>query len=285
MKEINIGRPTFDVVKENGKLHLYAGAILGITIGTEFAVYSSKVSAISSTFLGNFIVDGVGATTSSLKCTPAEIASIEHNTAVASPTTHFQSEFIVHVSDDSIRTCVEVAITEENPEDQYGRPQISADGSADNADLILRLRDNEISFSHRPSSEVGKFGLDRLCFTVPQHSSGIRRVLRAAAHFFKYLRHEPSEKLFQSKVKVYLREFEYTGKYENRSNGLFPVIQLKDRLKQGNLGEVEVIAVETGANLTTAPKYGIEVVNEDQNTDLFAWAVFFDCSTLEISEC
>jgi hypothetical protein len=283
LKEINLGRLTFDVVKENGNLTLCAGEILGIIPGTEFAVYTSKVFTIHSTLLGNFVVEDVGVTTSSLKCTPAELDSVEHNSAVASPTTHSQSNFSVHIADESILTCVEVAVAEESPEDQYGWPQLSTDYSADKADLILAPSGNEISFLHSPSSEVGRLGLERLFFTLPKDSQRVRRVLRAAAHFFKYLRHKPQKNLLQSEVQVYLCELEETGDYEKGSAGFRCEMRSKRRLEPGKLGEIEVKAAKAGAPLTTA--YGIEIVNKDENTDLFAWAFFFDCSKLEISEC
>jgi hypothetical protein len=54
-------------------------------------------------------------------------------------------------------------------------------------------------------------------------------------------------------------------------------------MKPGNLGEIRVKAAEAMTALTTAPAYGIEIVNKG-NINLFAWAFFFDCSTLEISE-
>ena len=284
LKEINLGRLTFDVVKENGNLFLCAGAILGITPGTQFAVYTSKVFTITSTFIGNFIVTDVGTTTSSLKGTQAELDSVEHNSAVASPTTHSQSKFSVHVADESILSCVKAAIAEETSEDQYGRPQLSTDGLADNADLILLPYGNEINFLHPPLSEVGKFGLGRLYFTLPQDPSRIRRVLRAAAHFFKYLRHEPRQSLLQSEVKVYICELEETDDYESGPAGIRREMRSKRRLEPGKHGEIEVKVAEARVALTTAPAYGIEILNGDRNANLFAWAFFFDCSTLEISE-
>ncbi|PPQ87166.1 hypothetical protein CVT25_014703 [Psilocybe cyanescens] len=52
VKEINVRRPTYDVIKENGRLILCAGEILGIIPNTEFAVYTSKVFTINNIILG-----------------------------------------------------------------------------------------------------------------------------------------------------------------------------------------------------------------------------------------
>ncbi|KAF7348381.1 hypothetical protein MSAN_01792100 [Mycena sanguinolenta] len=284
LKEINLGRLTFDVVKENGNLTVCAGDILGITRGTEFAVYSSKMFTINSTLLGTFVVTATGGTTSSLQCTEAAFKSVEQNSAVASPAAHCQSQFSVHVADESIRSCVEVAVVEENPEDQYGRPQLSHDASADNTDLILRCSGtDEISFFHPPLSEVGKLGLERLHYTLPLNPSRIRRVLRTAAHFFKYLRHVPQQSLLCSNVEVHLCELEETDRYEKGLTGIRREMRAKPRLNPGKFGELEVKAAKPKAAITTAPAYGIELVNKS-GINLFAWAFFFDCSTLEIRQ-
>ncbi|PPQ91266.1 hypothetical protein CVT25_006383 [Psilocybe cyanescens] len=284
VKEINVGRPTYDVIKENGRLILCAGEILGIIPNTEFAVYTSKVFTINSTLLGNFIVDSVGTTTSSLKCTPAEFELIEHDSAVASPTTPSQNKFSVHVADGSICSCVEVAIAKENPEDRCGRPQLNTDGPSNNLDLILGLSGGEVNFFYPPLSKVGTLGLERLHFTFPPDPTLICRVLRSAAHFFMYLNHRPQNSILRSGVEVHLCELEETNGYQIMGGKIRREMQSKRRLNPNELLRYEVEAAKAGASLDTVPAYGIEIINKNKDVDLFVWAFFFDCSTLEIRQ-
>ncbi|PPQ83371.1 hypothetical protein CVT25_003944, partial [Psilocybe cyanescens] len=323
VKAINVGQLTYDVIKENGRLILYDGEILGIIPNTEFAVYTSKMVTINSMLLGNFIVDSVGTTTSSLKCTPAEFELIEHDSAmvtinsmllgnfivdsvgtttsslkctpaefeliehdsaVASSITPSQNKFSVYVANESIHSCVEVAITKENPEDWCRRPQLNTDGPSNNLDLILGLSGGEVNFFYPPLSKVGTLGLERLHFTFPPDPMLICQVLCSAAHFFMYLNHKPQNSILQSGVEVHLCELEEINGYQVIGGKIRRKMQSKHRLKPNELLGYEVKAAKARASLDMVLAYGIEIINKNMDLDLFAWAFFFDCSTFEIRQ-
>ncbi|KAH9485774.1 hypothetical protein JR316_0002689 [Psilocybe cubensis] len=285
LKEINVGRPTFDVIKDNGKLILCAGGMVGVHTGTEYGVYTSKVFSINSTLIGNFVVGAVGATTSSLICSEEELKLIEYESAVASPRVASPSKFFVHVGDDSIVSCVKDAIQRENPEDQFGRPQLCFDVTSpvDNLDwdLTLDIRDGEIAFLYPKKSKVGKFGLDGLQFTLSLDSPRVRRVLRSAAHFFDHLNRESQSGNLKDGVEVFLCELEDSSSYEIVNGKIRREMKFKRRLPTAAHGAYEVEAAMAGSQSNSIPAYGIEIVNKTK-FPLFAWVFFFDCSTLEI---
>lgn len=276
---------TFDVVKANGQLTLLAGEIHGITPGTEFDVYASEVFSVREQLLGHFVVQHAGSTSSSLSGSQDDLQRVQEGLSVATPTSRLQHTLSLHIPRDDVRNLAARSLDSESPEDQHGRSQINANGSRDEADLIVATTsDGQLCFLHPPTNETCKLGLRQLTYTMPQDPPSMRRVFRAAAKFFLHLRNEPSQKMgLKDRVRVRIYELNEADKRAIVGNRLVRIIEPKSLHKEYGIdsGPVEVVAAEAGAKPSSAPRYGVALANTF-DSDLFVWMFLFDCSTFAI---
>lgn len=279
---------TFDVVKERHLLLVGAGEILGITRESRFDVYTSKAVTLHEEPVGQFEVSHIRST----HCTCDGLtADLDLLAAVASPSGPGADTFYVHVESAGLRPAIRKAIEEENPADQFGRPQIDIEGAANSVDLTVAVNDSgNIVFRHHPSSVIGQHRLEGLCYELsaaPSDMGLVRRVLRAAAHFFKYLRNEPTTEgnRLRAFLEVRLHELEETNEIAIMNNKLVRVLKPTKQLVADANGSYSVMAAGPEEDPGTAQPYSIELVNHLQKNGLFVWVFFFDCTTLQIGEC
>jgi hypothetical protein len=290
IKSVQLDRPAFNVVTDGNALMVDAGEMLGIKPGTELAIYTSETEATSllksSVDQFRVVVDQVGSTT--CRCSFKGAAARDHalEAAVASPTSPSQEPFFVVVASSAPLAVVEEAIDKENRADQLGRPRILIANAPDGADYIqiVAEKGGSLGFLHRSSSDVARYGVDHLIYTAPPDPPIVRSVLRAAAHFFKFLRVEPSYTSFR------LRDFVETRIYDLEEQGfnildgrVTRALNPKRRLELDTSDAYEVQAAQADEAPNKAVRYGIELAKKEELGGLFVWAFFFDCSTLEIS--
>ncbi|KAI0033891.1 hypothetical protein K488DRAFT_69563 [Vararia minispora EC-137] len=284
IKDVHLGRLTFDVVQEGHYIVLTAGEMLGVTPQMQFDVYTSKAISLYEECIGKFKVERVGSTSSHLKDIKTNLDG-----AVASPSFASSDTFYVHVPNSTLRATIETAVSEESSEDRFGRSRIDTSGTASGSDLTLSTDGTNVCFLYQRSSNISQLGLERLIFTFPSDAWRIRRVLRSGAHFFKFLQHEAPHGgvRLRDYVEVRLWELEETNDFTVGVDGkLKRVLEHKHArpLERAASGAYEVLAATAGTYKEGARRYGIELMNRLQKDGLFVWAFLFDCSTLEIRQ-
>jgi hypothetical protein len=268
----------FDVVEKASTVTLRAGEIHGITVNTEFAVYSSEFFTTTDTPLGYLIVAKVNAFTCIMKLPEGHPDFAIESGAVALQTRAGSTEkFLVHIGDDL--DCVLEALAREIRDPTPERWQISL-APPDIAELSVVADGSDVAFYHQ-HPDVRRLGLERLFYTVPQNADHVQRALRGAAHFFGHLRNSPQKGLLRNRVDVRMYELEESDQPNPDTEDPSFILQPMDRVVDDGSSILTVKAAVAGSDEEVLPIYGIELVNNTR-VDLYAWVFYFDMSTLEI---
>jgi len=316
LKEGQLGRVRFDVRRKKNTLKLYAGDILGIVEGTEFAVYSSEVFSVRERLVGYFTVKSsgknrIGATTCTLHPVSKEdvkwelLGNREGMVAIASPTSQSNDIFRAHAVGDRALECTRLAVDKasECPEDDYGRPRLEVSGDpVTEAELLIQTAEdgNELTFSYAvlPGFRDSNNSIWNFLYPVPTDPPLVRRVLRSAAHFFKFLHRMPRHptemrNMILEQIDVCLLELTKNGKVDMVDGKIVDQVDitLKTLTRRpsaecadlGMYNPVTVRAIAYDDDEEDAPEYRVEIENKLQGNGFFVWMFFFDLSTLEIS--
>ncbi|KAI0026559.1 hypothetical protein K488DRAFT_75255 [Vararia minispora EC-137] len=298
-------RPVFDVTKldDNNRvkdlgadLIVYAGEILGIVLGAEFAVYPSWRSFWLGQPQGHALVSAVSGTASLLRTVGGSFCHMEPG-AIALQTSKTPETFLVYAADGALE-CVETALAQDNKglHRAYEWPQLAVTADAEQVVKLVVDADPEdgtIRFLHHKSSVIRELGLQKLCLSVPQDSerparraTRVRDILQAGAHFFKHLTCEPKQgfSIFKEQhVQVTLHELIEGEDFHVIADG-----QIIRQMKTINHLEMDPIlkAYKVNASKWSADDeeptlYGVQITNK-LAVGLFVWMFFFDCSTFEI---
>jgi hypothetical protein len=206
--------------------------------------------------------------------------------------------FLIHATDNALER-VKTALAHDGASlyEAYGWPQLAVTQNlVDEVKLIVDAGppDGSIRFLYPRSSSIHELGLQnlQLSFSLdPLHpvrcATRIRDILRAGAHFFKYLNCQPTtyKSHFGNHVDVRLRELAVGKGFVIANRRIQRPLESRDVVaRDPNLKAYKVKALAAGEHMDQmTPLYSVEIISR-LRWDLFVWVFLFDCSTFEISK-
>ncbi|KAI0317872.1 caspase domain-containing protein [Amylostereum chailletii] len=262
-------RNMYRVRQAEGKLTMEAGAVHGITLGSEFVIYASQDSHSMGVSLGTLMVTNIEAFSTHMTPLPdAAPFNIPSNAYALQTRAGEEEAFRLHIEDIGLASAIE-ALLRAMQQDQGQRSILLVE--KENADVGIALEDGQVMFHILDSLTTG-LGLTRMYDSVRPHVDDILPVIRGAAHYYWHLRRTPQKGILRHKVKI-----EFTKLVETD--------EINDWL--------ETVLVPDGPNLVDAngrvdleaddkTLYGLKVVNTAK-IPLYASMFFFDSSDLSVA--
>ncbi|KIM25370.1 hypothetical protein M408DRAFT_26358 [Serendipita vermifera MAFF 305830] len=252
-----------------GEYVMKAGAAHGITKGATFDVYKDRNCMTTDAPLVSLtVLDSPDPFTTVLSGSKVNIGK----QAVALQTgAGVEEDLIIHIAMDPKLESVFRALAEEIKESNAIQRQIRAVDEIGKAHLDIALEDGKIIFNIL-NPLVTDYGLKRMPYQLNPTVNEVRRVLRAAAHYYWHLHRTGKDNILQEKVKV---EFTRLSEdFQNNDGSLGPV-----RMPQGpNLIQEGVIDIV----VKKGDMYGIKIINTSGRS-LYPSVFYFDNSNLSIT--
>ena len=238
------------------------GEAAGITVGAEFEVYQDQNSVH---LLGTVVARELGAFSTTLYAKESRFA-LDGDCVALKSRAGREEQVLVHVADLSLKNLVKKIDSNQKIIQLVERDQAEFGMALENGKVVFNIYD----------SEVRKYGLTRMPYTLEPTVEAITPVIRAAAHFYWHRRRTQQNDRghLAGKVKIevtelklerveYDDELKRVGVYGPTSNG-----------KKGG----KVFYLQTGTT------YGWKIINSCK-MPLYPALFYFDCSDWSISEC
>ena len=239
-----------------------AGEAAGITVGAEFEVYQDQSSG---RLLGTVVAWEVSAFSTMLYAKESRIA-LEWDGVALKSRTGTEEQVRIHVADPSLKNLVEKV-------DPYRR--IIQLVERDRAEFGMALENGKVVFNIY-DSDVTKYGLTRMPYTLEPTLAAISPVIRAAAHFYWHRRRTLQTGVRGLAKKVGIKVTELKLERVEYNDELKPVAVYGPTASGGWKGGEEF-------NLRTGTTYGWRIVNNCE-VPLYPALFYFDNSDWSISE-
>ncbi|VDC06749.1 unnamed protein product [Peniophora sp. CBMAI 1063] len=272
-------RTLHPMLSKDDAIVIDAGFLQGVSPDAEFKIYAHERPALGDEPSAIMIPKSVHASSTDLKYSPS---SLVQTLDFSGQLSYYAEQtslgkvagLRLHLPSDSEgRNTILEALTKVSQPRTSGPAVLSVDDAAQ-ADLSLLVSANEVQYIiYEPT--IKACGLSELRQSSKADTTKpIYTVLRAAAHFFRFMRHSPTENRLRDTVhvEVYALEVDEEGE-------LGPDLRRPWITSGGNINEAGFVDVVADDDTP----YGIKVRN-DSDTPLHIWAFYFDCSGLAISE-
>ncbi|PVF92198.1 hypothetical protein CPB86DRAFT_227086 [Serendipita vermifera] len=257
------GGTFYDVQIETGDVIVRAGAAHGVTDGAEFTLFRSRDK--NTPPLGTFPIKILKASTAILD--RVDSTSIDLPVFALQTKVNTNDALRVHFTNKpGMYETRQMIIQEIDADNSAFEPCLFVD--RDQAQVEVDVEDGRVVFKIS-NSPVSSLGLSRLPYRVKQQEREVVcNIIRAAAHFERYLNYTSKDSAMQKFIEVEFMRVERIAR-----NIWEPLIPTK------NLCEHNCVQVVADGTL-----YGIKITNNSM-AGLYPHLFLFDCSDLSICEC
>ncbi|KZV62802.1 hypothetical protein PENSPDRAFT_641761 [Peniophora sp. CONT] len=277
-----LGRTVYQLSHDGDRFILGAGAVQGVSVDAQFAIYPSQYFSVDETPLAQMFTTNVQLFSAELVFSPSSAASA---LVINDPLSYFavqtrigRSEGLhLHVPLSEDLVPVMSALAKDRVLSDVVRPAILL-GEETQADLSVRAHDGggRVEYLIR-NPLIRKHGLMQLLETTPAIAEDVHSVLAAASKFFWHLHRSPGQqRLGDESFEIEMHQLESS---QSLNHGYENIWKRPEGPAGKNIIHQGVVNLE--ADGRTA--YGVRVENHSTRP-LYVSVFYFDCSNLSIIE-
>lgn len=262
----------YEVVEKDGRYIIDAGSALGVTVGTQFHLYTSRAFDSGTSPLTVMVAFVVDAFTAELMGTmPAGARSISSSYFAVPLFAGDAQSLRLYIPLSGKRISVMKKLEKElrTRRERESPLILCEEGQATLGIRMLGLTMEYLVYD----PVITSLGLDKLYYTTKAETGSVHPVLRSASRFFWNLHRSPARSLLSRKIEIQVHELRQNMCGELDSNLRPPFVPYGVNLLRS--GVVDVEADDTVYGMTLRNGVGVP---------LHIWVFFFDCSDLSVGE-